>query len=523
MATTPWRPRAGAAGAYSRLLAHLGAWDARAWPCAVGVSLLLWLALFILQAGKSFRLAQTLTLYRWPVLQRFTDLFTTDAFINTSWKSPDAGPHKLWYALVCAGLVAAWGWALWLSRPGGRALGLRWILAAALLFSAPLVLLPGMTSGDLYLYDMYGRVLARYGENPLLVAPSTFPTDPHLPWVYWKWLPSAYGPVWLMFSGGLSALAGDAVFATVFTYKAAVVALHALTTGALWLLLRRSRPELATWGAVFYSWNPLVLFETAGAAHNEVMAALFVALSLLAVALGRRSYAVFFLTAGVLVKLTVLLFLPLLALAWLRTVPDRRARVSTAIRMSAVAVLSGLALYAPLWAGTALIENTLKNPAATRYQNTLWELLALRLAPASDLAAQATVHADLDLVRNALFAGAYLLLARAVWRGMDLASAWTWAWVAFCLSAAYVWPWYFVLPVATAAVVGPGRLAVLGGALSLGGMLFWLGWPDPPLPAAPWVYHYRSALMLAPALAALALPLLRGRLVFPLRREAVPQ
>jgi hypothetical protein len=171
---------------------------------------------------------------RWPQLRAVSDALTPDSLITATWRTDQAATHEFLYLLLALALVVLWLAALWLVRPGGRTVSLRWILLPIVLFGVPLIVLPGMFSGDLYLYMFYGRMIARYGANPILVAPDQFAGDPHLAWVYWKWLPSAYGPVWLMLSGVLSAVAGDALWENIVTYKSAMLGLHLLATIAVW-------------------------------------------------------------------------------------------------------------------------------------------------------------------------------------------------------------------------------------------------------------------------------------------------
>ena len=71
------------------------------------------------------------------------------------------------------------------------------------LLAVPLVVLPD-SSPTLYLYNLYGGTITVYGANPIYYAPSSFTTDPHLPWIHWRELRSSYGPIWLMLSAGLS-------------------------------------------------------------------------------------------------------------------------------------------------------------------------------------------------------------------------------------------------------------------------------------------------------------------------------
>lgn len=486
-------------------------------------SLLLYFGMFLLLRGKSFRLSQTATLVRWPSLRRLSDSLTPESLITSSWTSEQARVHEYMYLVVAVALVALWLLALWLVRPGARTLSLAWILVPIVAFSVPLIFLPGMFSGDIYLYMFYGRIIAHYGQNPILVAPDQFAGDPHLAWVYWKWLPSSYGPVWLLFSGVLSALAGDALFANIFTYKTGVLLIHLVTTVVVWKLLRKVRPELATWGAVFYGWNPLVIFETVGSGHNDVLVGLFSVLALLAVAHKRWLLGVFFLVAATMVKLTALLLLPVLIVAWMRSLPDARQQVRAAVLATLTAIVSGLAMYAPLWGGTALLTNIRDNPAAREYQNSLWELLFLKVISPDHDPMLAVFSSELDWVRNILFGVVYLLVLLRVWRGANMTASMIWIWFAYFLFAAWMWPWYFLMAVPLAAALGPSRATAVVAGFTLGGMLFWLGWPEPALPAAPWFFNYRSVLMFAPAIVAALWPLRSFRSAPVVRRQTQVQ
>jgi len=422
-----------------------------------------------------------------------------------------AALHEYLYGALALGLIALWLYSLWQSRPGRAVLGLPVILLAAGVFSLPLIFLPGMFSGDIYLYMFYGRIVSRYAENPLLVRPDVFQGDPHLLWVYWKWLPSAYGPVWLMFSGALSGIAGNALFANIFTYKVGALGLHLLTIAVVWSVLKRVRPELAAWGAIFYGWNPLVLLETVGSGHNDVMVALFVALSMGAAMYKRWPLAVFFLVGAAMVKLTALILLPALLLAWVLSQPDLRTRLRAASLGCAVSVLSIGVLYAPLWAGTAIVTNARLNPASERYLNTPWEYLLIRFGGAQYTEPENRISLFLDVARNALFAALFIYVTYRMLRGRTMSDTWLWLWFAYCVTLGWIWPWYFLLVIPVVAMQGPGRAAALGVGLTIGGMLFWMGWPDPPLPAAPWTYNYRAFTLLAPAVIIAAWPALSRR------------
>lgn len=347
-------------------------------PVCVVALLGLYVALFLLLQAPSLRLTPTTSLQQWPALGRLADTLTPETLVTTSWMMARAAVHQYVFLLVVLALIAVWGAALWLVRPGACTLGLGWIFIVTLLFSTPLMVLPGLLSGDIYLYMFYGRIVSHYGENPILVPPDRFQGDPFLDQVFWGWLPSSYGPVWLLLSGAVSSLAGDSVWANLLAYKLVALLAHLLTVVVVWILLRRTQPRLASWGAVFYGWNPLVLVEAVGNGHNDVLIGLFMALALLAAVNRRWLVAVGILVAAVMVKLIVLLVLPVFLMAWFRSLSTVRQRLRAGIAAAVVGIFAGLVMYAPLWASTALLENLRDNPASREYQNSLWNCLSSR-------------------------------------------------------------------------------------------------------------------------------------------------
>ncbi len=255
-----------------------------------------------------------------------------------------------------------------------------------------------------------------------------------------------------------------------------------------------------------------MLFESVGNGHNDVMVALFLVLALAATLQTRWLLAVFFVIAGSMVKLYTLVFLPPLVLAWMRRLSGWRARIGAALAAGTVGIASALLLYAPVWSGTALFRNITRNPAATEYESSVWQLLGSFFAPTNDQARFDAVADNLDTIRHLHFAAAFLVLMLWLWKGHRLSDTWVWLWLAYCLSLSWVWPWYLMLAVPVAALCGPVRAAAVAVGFTMGGLLFWVGWPARSVPDAFWLYRYRSLLLFAPGLLIAVWPVL-GRLV----------
>ncbi|MEJ7654458.1 MAG: hypothetical protein WKH64_14575 [Chloroflexia bacterium] len=477
-------------GRSTRLLTPTGATAVRGLTLSASATAGLYFALFLLLRGRSFRLTQTLTLVRWDSLRAISDALTPQSLVTTTWRMDRAALHEYLYGALALGLIALWLYSLWQARPGRAVLGLPVILLAAGVFSLPLIFLPGMFSGDIYLIcstvDRIRHAETRYSCD------RTYSRETH----------TSYGCTGSGRRPRTARVADvlrraqryrrNALFANIFTYKVGALGLHLLTIAVVWSVLKRVRPELAAWGAIFYGWNPLVLLETVGSGHNDVMVALFVALSMGAAMYKRWPLAVFFLVGAAMVKLTALILLPALLLAWVLSQPDLRTRLRAASLGCAVSVLSIGVLYAPLWAGTAIVTNARLNPASERYLNTPWEYLLIRFGGAQYTEPENRISLFLDVARNALFAALFIYVTYRMLRGRTMSDTWLWLWFAYCVTLGWIWPWYFLLVIPVVAMQGPGRAAALGVGLTIGGMLFWMGWPDPPLPAAPWTYNYRA-------------------------------
>jgi len=308
------------------------------------------------------------------------------------------------YGALLAGLFTAYGLALLaVARRISRTLeAAAFGLGAA--FLAVQVTTPVLFSSDVYYYTTLGRVFTLYHVNPAIDVSVLPDDDPYRRlWNEDKAL-AAYGPLWTLISGGLSALGGERVGLTVLLFRA-LAALAVLGGGAaLWGCLRRLAPHRAAQGLVFFLWNPLVVLEAGMSGHNDAaMVALFLFgiaahVFLLRGALPSRheplravrfsvgaalTTALFVLSA--LVKYPTGVLVPIYLLMVCRQMPSWRARGLFLAGGAAGAALAGAVVFGLLSlgayarpapaSGTALPEAALENVLYQRYTNSLHELL----------------------------------------------------------------------------------------------------------------------------------------------------
>ena len=164
---------------------------------------------------------------------------------------------------------------------------------------------------------MYGRIASVHRGNPYEDAPSNYVDDPVLPYVYWREVPSFYGPVWTEVSAAIASLAGNSIPSGVLLFRTAAAA-AAVGCGALiWLVLRPRGSTTAAVGAALWLWNPLVPLEAGMSGHNDLLL-MFLLLAAVLCAQRRKLLLCGACWAGaVFVKAVAVLVLPIVALLWL--------------------------------------------------------------------------------------------------------------------------------------------------------------------------------------------------------------
>lgn len=287
-------------------------------------------------------------------------------------------------------------WLSWkLATTAGRRRGMLWLTGAVLLICGSiLVVAPGMLSHDIFVYAGYGRVMVAHGANPYFVPLSAFPGDPLAPLDDWRTAVAAYGPVWLLICAVLSWLLGANAPAYVLAFRLLALMAHLLNMVLIARLLRAlGRSErVITLGAMLYALNPLMLFESALGAHNDVlmMTCMLLGCWCWAEANGRglervRCWlpALVFMLLAVLIKFTALLGVALfLCLLLFRTLQrDSKQRLLLALRLrwrpalaqlllalGCAIVVAGLA-YLPFWLGHSpheVVVSLLAPPSTSR-------------------------------------------------------------------------------------------------------------------------------------------------------------
>jgi alpha-1,6-mannosyltransferase len=301
-------------------------------------------------------------------------------------------------------------------------------LALALLWRIPLAVAPVGRSGDAYRYIWDARV-QRAGHNPYVARAN----DPALAWIHTpstrrmnnQDVPSPYPPVAQLYFRGVTALHESAE-----ALKISLVVCEGLLVLVLWrwLVMRGLNPA---W-VLAYAWHPLATLEISRNGHYDVLGALLICLSALALLRGRPARAAVWFALAVGAKLLPVVLAPLY---WKRVRP-RDALLGTGVL---------LAIWAPFAQGGVPQPGSIPDVIDRfRFNAPLFEW--------GEAAIGAWGAAGL-----ALAAGFAVSLACRRWDAARTPAVWAWPLAAALAFSPLVYPWYLVwlLPFLTSAAVLP--------------------------------------------------------------------
>ncbi len=422
-------------------------------------------ATYLLVLGISAAALYSAALFRFPLLSIYArPIQNLDKLTGSS---PGTG-------LILAGgvllLFVAYGLgALLIKHMPAR---LRFLLIALpVLFVAILFWTYPTTSIDIYDYLFRGRMLVRFRANTFVNVPLDYAKDQLFGYVAWRRAVTAYGPVWEWMSWVTARLAGDApgsstrgaagLLPLMLAYKAMATTGFLLCGGALWLALRNARPEQRWLGLYLWLWNPLALWESVAAGHNDAWMALLIVLALWAYAWTRDNTAttrqivgwslvgLLALTIGGLIKYLAFCFGPLLLLATLRRLPTWRTRIGFVVLAGLACGGLVVAAYFPFWVGMDTLRNF--SDRGTLFTATwLAALQALLVGPLSKTTSQ---HLAASLGLSLFAAGIFWSSLRAWFQPNDVIKhvLWLLLWFLFVCSP-WFQPWYLLWALAVVAL-----------------------------------------------------------------------
>ncbi|NTU76188.1 MAG: hypothetical protein HGA86_08720 [Anaerolineaceae bacterium] len=232
-----------------------------------------------------------------------------------------------------------------------------WLLTVGfgLAFGILLLFMYPYGAADIFDYIMHARIISVYHANPFFETIGLYPSDPFYDYAYWKSTPAQYGPLWELISAVPAKLAGDSIINTVLAFKGTVGIFYLASVGMVALILRRQAPQRALAGTLLFAWNPMVIYETFGNGHNDIVMVFFILLA--AWAMSRRFYAlaIVALTAGTMAKYMPILLIPAAGLIALREIKTNWHRLRYILVAGISSALFVAICFAPFWEGLSTL------------------------------------------------------------------------------------------------------------------------------------------------------------------------
>ena len=177
--------------------------------------------------------------------------------------------------------------------------------------------IPPFLSSDVHDNLARGRVQAEYGANPYTMPPAQFPEDPFVRAAQWTQYGNPYGPVSTLTQAAVVWVAGGKVWFGIYLFKFVFALCHVLVAICVYRAARIVAPDRAKLALYLYLWNPFLLLEAAGSAHNDTLMAVGLGCMVWALAAGNMLGATVAFGLAVLTKHSAAVIGPLLlVLAW---------------------------------------------------------------------------------------------------------------------------------------------------------------------------------------------------------------
>ncbi len=327
-----------------------------------------------------------------------------------------------WLAFAAwAGGLALWLWASWslIARFRGHGfLRHRALIAATTgaIYVCFIAMYP-TNAIDVYIYAARSRLLTSYGENPNEVQPIVhWDTDPYMRFASREWADnlSPYGPLWNQIAAPVTWIGGDSIGVAVIGFKVLSAVSAIAIAWFIYSIVRDRHPGWALPAALFWLWNPLVLWDGIGNAHNDVTLMVPVIAALWAWQRRRDNLVIPLLLVSVLIKYVTIILIPVALVAVWRRNPGGRAR--TTIGLWSVAATAGLIAVSmfPFYDAGAIVAS-LREQGSKLAASPAWAIRAsLGEWSVADVPAQTIINVAYALIAIAI--GGWVI---ACWRLPD--------------------------------------------------------------------------------------------------------
>ena len=249
-------------------------------------------------------------------------------------------------------------------------------------------------SHDIFDYVFRGRMMVEYQANPLVDIPKTLSRGHFYLYTAWYKNVDTYGPVWEMASAGVAAAVHFAspmfggmsldlpscpdspkpcrwLMIYLTGYRLLSIVLTGISAVIIARIMRQVQPVLVSAALAAWLWNPLTLMASAVGGHNDfLMLALFLA-SLLLLQKEKYFWALLALVLAAHVKLTALIWAPMVFF-WLARKMGWRSAFLLAIKGLSAGLIISWVLFLPFEGWSSLPQ--MLNERTLYFANSFWNV-----------------------------------------------------------------------------------------------------------------------------------------------------
>ena len=179
---------------------------------------------------------------------------------------------------------------------------------------ATVIAYPAVLAFDIFNYIATARVLFLFQENPYIIYPIEFINDPHIDFTRAANKTALYGPFWILLTGIPYFLGLGNFLFTMFSFKLLIAGFF---VGTIILLNKLDKRAV-----LFFALNPLVIIETLGSAHNDIVMMFFALLPFYLL----RSHKVLSLVSFIgsfMIKFATIFLLPVYLMSFARKIKEK--------------------------------------------------------------------------------------------------------------------------------------------------------------------------------------------------------
>ena len=178
-------------------------------------------------------------------------------------------------------------------------------------------------SSDIFNYMFDAKIILTYHANPYTHKPLDFPNDEWLRFMRWIHRYSPYGPLWLGYSLIPAVLGFGKFILNLLTFKLFIAVFHTINAYLIYKISQKINPKKSIFWTATYALNPLFLIEGVANAHNDILVATLLLLSVYFVSHKKNVFAILSLIFGTLIKYIPVINIPWIILPILRKDPKK--------------------------------------------------------------------------------------------------------------------------------------------------------------------------------------------------------